>query len=184
MKHSAIFALGSLAVAICLFATPVASTAQPAPAPTMVPMNKPDFSSLMFLVGTWKCMQSLRGKQRSDTATTTVSADGMWLVTQDTSPPFDQYRTVAINGTTYTGYDSTIKQWIQIGIDSGGGYGTSTSPGWQGNTITWTTKNLDGSSGTDVNTKHSDTMYTDSSSATDAQGKTTNVTVTCNKEGS
>jgi hypothetical protein len=181
MKHPAILALAAVAFVLALVASPIVSAAQPAPAPTMVPMAKPDFSSMMFLTGTWNCSQMLRGKTRPDTNTTTMSPDGMWMVSQDVAPPFDQYRTVAINGTSYTGYDPTAKMWVQLGVDSSGGYGLGSSPGWQGNTITWTAKNLDGSTNTDVITKVSDTETSDASSATDAQGKTTNVTITCKK---
>jgi hypothetical protein len=184
MRHPALLLLSAAAFVLALVAAPVVSTAQPAPAPTMVPMAKPDFTPMMFLTGTWNCTQTLRGKPRPDTSTTTVGMNGMWMVTQDTAPPFDQYRTVAINGTTYMTYDPTTKQWIQVGVDTGGGYGISTSPGWQGNTITWTTKGLDGSSGTDVVTKTSDTQTSDASSGTDAQGHTTNTTITCTKGSS
>ena len=183
MKHPALLAFSAVALFLGLLASPVVLAAQPAPAPTMVPMTKPDFSSMMFLTGTWNCTQMLRGKTRPDTSTTTMGMDDMWMITQDTAPPFDQYRTATINSTTYTGYDSTVKQWIQISVDNGGGYGTSTSPGWQGNAITWTTKNLDGSSGTDGVTKVSDTATSDASSSTDAQGKTTNTTIRCTKSG-
>lgn len=181
MKHPALLMLSATAFALALLAAPVVSTAQPAPAPTMVPNAKPDFSSMMFLTGTWNCTQTLRGKARPDTSTTTVGLDGMWMVTQDTAPPFDTFRTWTINGTSYMTYDATTKQWVQVGVDSGGGYGISTSPGWQGSTITWTTKGLDGSSGSDVITKNSDTQTTDASSATDAQGHATNTTITCTK---
>jgi hypothetical protein len=181
MKHPALWTLGVIAFVLGLAAAPIVSTAQPAPAPTMVPVTKPDFSSMMFLTGTWNCTQMLRGKQRPDSSTTTVGMDGMWMVSQDTAPPFDQYRTMTINSTTYTGYDSTIKQWVGVEVGNDGSYGIGTSPGWQGNTITWTTKGLDGSSGTDVITKNSDTKTTDQSTATDAQGHTTNVTITCTK---
>jgi hypothetical protein len=184
MRHPALLLLSAAAFVVALVAVPVVSTAQPAPAPTMVPIPKPDFSSMMFLTGTWNCTQTLRGKPRPDTSTTTVGMNGMWMVTQDTAPPFDQYRTVTINGTNYMTYDPTTKQWIQVGVDTGGGYGISTSPGWQGKTITWTTKGLDGSSGTDVITKTSDTQTTDASSGTDPQGHTTNTTITCTKASS
>jgi len=110
--------------------------------------------------------------------------DGAWMVTQDTAPPFDQYRTYTITGITYTTYDPTIKQWVQTGVDSSGAYFTSTSPGWQGTTMTWTTKGLDGSSGTDVVTKVSDTKTTDDSTGTDASGKTTKTTINCTKASS
>ncbi len=183
MKHSALLTLAAVALVLGLAASPVVSAAQPAPAPTMVPMMKPDFSPMMFLMGTWTCTQMLRGKTRPDTSTTTMGLDDMWMVTQDAAPPFDQYRTVTINTTTYTGYDATTKQWVQISVDNSGGYSTSTSPGWQGNTMTWTTKNLDGSSATDVITKASDTETSDAQTATDAQGKTTNLTISCKKSG-
>ena len=93
MRHRALLILSSLAFTLAFVAAPAVSTAQPAPAPTTVPMPKPDFSSMMFLTGTWNCTQMLRGKQRPDTSTTTVDSDGMWMVTQDIAPPFDQYRT-------------------------------------------------------------------------------------------
>ena len=134
-----------------------------------------------FLMGTWTCTQMLRGSKRPDTSMTTMGMDGMWMVTQDTAPPFDKYRNYAVTSTTYMGYDPSTKMWIQTGVDSTGGYFTSTSPGWQGNTITWATKGLDGSSATDVVTKSSETSTTDASSGTDAQGKTTSTTIACTK---
>lgn len=183
MKHPALFTLSAVALVVGLLAPPIASTAQPAPGPTMVPLTKPDFSSMMFLTGTWNCTQMLRGKMRPDTSTATIGMDGMWMVTQDTAPPFDQYRTVTINGTNYMTYDPTIKQWVSIGVDSGGGYGMESSPGWVGNTMTSTGKGLDGSTFTDVLTKNSDTSTTDVNTATDAQGKTTKTTIQCRKAG-
>lgn len=181
MKHPALIAFGCAALVFGLATAPIVSTAAPDPAPTPVPMPHQDFSSMMFLTGNWSCTQMLRGKLRPDTSTTAVSMDGAWLVTQDTAPPFDQYRTYAIHGTTYVGYDSTVKQWIQTGVDSAGGYFTSTSPGWQGSTMVWTTKGLDGSSGTDTFTKVSDTETTDDSTNTDSTGKATKTMVTCKK---
>lgn len=113
-----------------------------------------------------------------------MGMDGAWMVTEDTAPPFDQYRTVTIKSTTYTAYDPTIKQWVQVGADTSGGYGITTSPGWQGNAITWTTKGLDGSSGTDVITKVSDTETSDASTGTDAKGNVTKTTIHCTKSAS
>jgi len=184
MRQPALFALALMALVLGLVASPLVSSAQPAPAPTMVPIAKPDFSSMQFLTGSWNCTEMLRGKQRPDTSTTSVGMDGMWMVSQDSAPPFDQYRTVTINTTSYTGYDPTIKQWVTIGVGSDGGYFTASSPGWQGNTITWTAKGLDGSTGTDVVTKNSDTQTTDVNTLTDAKGKTTSYTTTCTKANS
>jgi hypothetical protein len=147
----------------------------------MVPISKPDFSSMMFLTGNWNCSQMLRGKMRPDSSATAISPDGMWMVTDDTAPPFDQYRTMTIVSKSYVGYDPTIKQWVNVGVDNSGAYFMASSPGWQGNTITWTSKGLDGSTATDVITKVSDSETSDASSATDAQGKTTTTTITCKK---
>jgi hypothetical protein len=188
MKHLASIVLSAIALAVAFAVVPAVSSAQPAPAYsqpapsyTPVPNTKPDFSSMSFLTGTWNCSGMVRGSKRPDTSTTTMGLDGTWMVTQDSAPPFDQYRTYTINSTTYTGYDPTTKLWIQTGVDSSGAYFTSTSPGWQGSTMTWTTKNLDGSSGTDAFTKNSDTSTTDVATNTDAQGHATNVTTTCTK---
>jgi hypothetical protein len=183
MKNVALLALSAIALTLGLGAFPVVSVASPDPAPTPVSIVKPDFSSMMFLTGTWNCTQMLRGKRRPDTSTTTVAMDGMWMVTQDSAPPFDQYRSVTINATGYVTYDSAIKQWVTLGVDSGGGYGMQSSPGWQGNTITWTGKGLDGSTFTDVITKVSDTQTTDDNTVTDAKGKVTKTTIACTKSG-
>jgi hypothetical protein len=184
MKHPALVVMSAVALVLGFLAAPVVSAAQPAPAPTMVPATHPDFSSMMFLTGTWNCTQMLRGKTRPDTSTTTIGMNGAWMISQDTAPPFDQYRTYAIDGTDYMTYDPTIKQWVSIGVDSGGGYGMQSSPGWQGNVMTWTGKSLDGSTFTDVITKNSETQTTDQSTVTDAQAHTTKTTVTCTKASS
>jgi hypothetical protein len=185
MKKQVFLALTLFAALTGTIALPIRLVAQtPTAAPTPVPVIKPDFSTMMFLTGTWTCHQPLRGGDRPDTSTTTMSADGVWMVTQDTAPPFDKYRTYAIHGTSYLGWDPTIKQWVQVGVDSSGGYGISSSPGWTGNTIMWTTKNLDGSSGTDTITKVSDTETNDASSATDTKGAVTTVAIHCVKSGS
>lgn len=184
MRNSALLVLGGLAFALALVAAPIVSTAQPAPSPTMVPMAKPDFSSMMFLTGTWNCTQTVRGKPRPDTSTTTIDKDGMWMVTQDTAPPFDQYRTFPVNSTSWTTYDPTVKQWVTVGTDNTGGYFLASTPGWQGNTMTSTSTGLDGTKVGDVLTKVSDTETTDVNTVTDPQGKVTTTNVSCKKSAS
>ena len=80
-------------------------------------------------------------------------------------------------------YDPTIKQWVTVYSDNLGGYGIESTSGWQGNAATWNGKGLDGSTVTDVITKVSDTETSDANTATDPQGKVTNVTITCKKNG-
>lgn len=184
MKQAASISFALVALALGLIFAPAVSQAQPAPSYTPVPVATPDFSSMMFSTGTWNCTQMLRGSKRPNTSTTTIGMDGQWMMSQDVAPPFDKYRTVSINTTTYTTYDPTVKQWVQLSVDTGGGYGMSTSPGWQGNTMIWTTKNLDGSSGTDTSTKVSETQTTDDITSTDAQGHMTKMHIDCTKSAS
>ncbi len=106
------------------------------------------------------------------------------MVTQDSAPPFDQYRNWTVNQMSYMTYDPTIKRWVEVSHDNGGGYLLTSSPGWQGNTMTWTATTLDGTRGTDVVTKDSDTKTTDHLTVTDAQGHVTNTTTTCTKASS
>jgi hypothetical protein len=183
MKNFVLSALGCALLAIGLSATPLVSTAQmtTAAAPTPVPIPKPDFSPMNFLVGTWTCTQPLRGKTRAETDVYTMSNDGMWLVDAATSPPFDQYRTVAQNTMTYMTYDPTIKQWVTTTYDNFGGYGLESTSGWQGNVASWSGKGLDGGSYSDVITKVSDTESSDANTTTDPKGVVTTVTISCKK---
>jgi hypothetical protein len=183
MKNFVLSALGCALLAIGLSATPLVSTAQmtTAAAPTPVPIPKPDFSPMNFLVGTWTCTQPLRGKTRSETDVYTMSNDGMWLVDAATSPPFDQYRTVAQNTMTYMTYDPTIKQWVTTTYDNFGGYGLESTSGWQGNVASWSGKGLDGGSYSDVIRKVSDTESSDANTTTDPKGVVTTVTISCKK---
>lgn len=155
-----------------------------APGPTPVPLQKPDFSSMMFLTGTWECHQMLRGKDRPDTSVTTIGGDGAYMVTQDTAPPFDRYRTFTVKSTSYLTYDRTIQKWVSVGIDNTGGYFLSSSPGWNGNTLSSSGKGLDGSMGSDVLTKVSNTETVDHFTGTDPKGKVTKTVTTCKKTSS
>lgn len=170
---------------VALSSAPVVSTAQTttAAAPTPVPVPHPDFSPMNFLLGTWTCTQPLRGKTRSETDVYAMSGDGMWMVDTATSQPFDRYRTVAQTGNTYMTYDPTVKQWVTVYYDNLGGYGIESTPGWQGNTASWSGKGLDGSTVSDVITKVSDTQTSDANTTTDPKGTVTNVTIRCKKNG-
>jgi hypothetical protein len=186
MKHWALVAFGCALFAVGLAASPLASIADTAPmaAPTPVPIPHPDFTSMNFLLGTWSCTQPLRGKTRPETDVYSMGMDGMWMVDQSTAPPFDEFRTVAQNGMAYTTYDSGVKQWVTVNVDSLGGYGIESTPGWQGNTALWSGKGLDGTTFTDAITKVSDMETSDLSTTTDPQGKVTKVTITCKKSSS
>lgn len=153
-------------------------------APTPVPDMKPALSSMSFMVGTWKCVATVRGKSRPDTITYSMALDGRWLYGHDVAPVFDKFRTRAIVGESYTTFNPLNHMWIQTGVDSFGGYGIGTSPGWKGNKITWTaTVTSDGSTGSDTTTKVSDTKTVDVATGNDKSGKMQpTTTTTCNKQ--
>ncbi len=137
----------------------------------------------MFL-GAWTCNQMVRGKNRPDMSTTTMGLDGQYMVTHDVAPAFDKYRSQAVVGDSYTTYNSISHQWVTVAVDSFGGYSVSTSPGWVGNTMsTKTEMTNDGSTGSDVLTKISDTKTSDASVSTDPQGNVTHATISCTKTG-
>jgi len=152
-------------------------------APTPVPDMKPDLSAMSFMLGTWSCKSHVRGSERPDTSTTTMDLDGRWMRSHDVAPPFDKFRSRPIVTDTFTTYNPDLKIWVSTWVDNFGGYGTVTSPGWDGNKITWTTVvSQDGSTGSDTTTKDSDTHTTDVANGKDRDGKPTpTVTTVCSK---
>lgn len=85
-------------------------------------------------------------------------------------------------------YDPSTSRWIDIYTDDGGGYNVSTSPGWNGNSITWTdmviTKtNATASTNPTTIRKISSTRTTLTSSFKEPSGRTVGVVGTCTKGG-
>jgi hypothetical protein len=153
-------------------------------APTPVPDVKPDLSSMNYLMGTWKCQGVVRGSRRPNTTTYSTSMNGHWIVGHDVAPPFDQYRTRAIHTDSWQTYNPLNHLWVTTFIDDFGDYGMSTSPGWNGSSMTTTivTAN-DGTRGHDTLTKISDTQTRDVAWSTDKSGKPNpTVTTTCTKQ--
>jgi len=160
----------TLALAAALVLTVAGARAQAPPTP--VPDMKPDLSSMAFLMGTWSCHSTVRGSARPDTTTYTMDYDGRWIKAHDTAPAFDRFRTRSIVSDTWMTYNRDMHQWVQTAVDNFGGYGVSTSPGWNGNQMTWTAAlTQDGSTGSDTVTKVSDRETRDVSTGKDKNGK-------------
>ncbi len=124
----------------------------------------------------------VRGKDRPDTSTTTMALDGQYMLTHDTAPPFDKYRTRAIKSETYTTYNSRTHEWVNIAVDSFGGYSVSASPGWKGDTMTTHIMMAqDGTTGSDVLTKASDSKTIDKAVTKSPNGTITRNTTVCTK---
>src|SRR5579864_3754316 len=126
--------LSVCAVALALLGTGIAFAAQPTP----VPNTAPDFSSMKFLLGTWHCRQKItRPGDRRETDTYTMAYDGWQMQEHMDSPPFDKYRTRHEVGDSWATWDPMSKLWVSQTVDNFGAFGLVTSPGWVGNTITW-----------------------------------------------
>lgn len=145
---------------------------QVAVAPTPVPNAAPSLSGLTYFSGTWTCNQTLRGKARPDTSTTTLALDGRWLHSHDVAPPFDKYRTSPVVTESYLSYNQKMHRYVSISVDSFTGYDFATSPGWEGNTFAWTDRATDtGDMGVQTITKVSASSYRWNSTGRHANGK-------------
>jgi hypothetical protein len=95
-------------------------------------------------------------------------------------------RATGFTATDWYTYDANAKRWIDITVGSYGGYGYSTSTGWEHGHILWGADSFlpDGdvtsSTGTLI-TKISDTKLTTASAFTTTAGLLNRVTGTCTK---
>jgi len=144
----------SIGFALAVLESGYALAAQPTP----VPYVAPDFSSMNFLLGTWRCDDHQAGRpgKRIEVDKYWIAYDGSQMQAHAVSPPFDKYRTRDEVEDTFTTYDPTIRLWINQYVDNFAGYGLSTSPGWIGDTLTWSWTNLDRTTGREVIMKISD----------------------------
>lgn len=155
---------------------------------TPIPVNpKPDFSKMQFLTGNWACTvkSSRRPAPFKTTSTARTSTDGYWIITRTTNQkmPWTPRSFMAEDRMTY---DPSTQRWVDITYDEQGGYDLSTSPGWNGNTITWTDVAYPKTNATAVNnptmmTKVSDTKTTSKSTFREPSGRLVTVVTTCNK---
>ncbi|MBV9439403.1 MAG: hypothetical protein JOZ24_05380 [Candidatus Eremiobacteraeota bacterium] len=133
--------LRTLLMAACLAAIPAAGLAQPSPAPATTPVplpQKPDFSALQFLVGTWNCSEqsSRRPAPITSTITWTMDPGGYWLIGRVSNPGVPWFPH-ASTGTNMITYDADAKRWVEVFSGSFGDYDVATSPGVSGGGITW-----------------------------------------------
>ena len=168
-----IYVLAAILLWGALPSTPVvAATATP------VPQMKADWSPWAFEVGTWLCHGTVTNRvgDRVETDVNSMELDNHWMVTKFDSPPFDPQRTKHSIGVGYLTWDSDNHVWYSWGADNfGAALGYSTSPGWNGNTLTMTAYTMKNEKwttmGRTVTTKASDTVLRDVSY--DENGKVT-----------
>jgi hypothetical protein len=155
---------------------------------TPIPTNaKPDFSKMQFLTGTWSC--SVKSSRRPAAFRTTsnarMSTDGYWLITRTTTQK-TAWMNRPLTSEDKATYDASTGRWVDISTDDEGGYDISTSPGWNGNTITWTDQLYPKTNATATNnpttmTKVSDRRTTSKTSFREPSGRLITVNTTCTK---
>ncbi|WP_317996264.1 hypothetical protein [Vulcanimicrobium alpinum] len=165
------------------------SATVPPKAPTYPVPVKPDFSSMKFLLGTWKCAthSERRGNEASlATITYTMAPDGYFMKSLTKSQKVS-YAAVGYTATDWYTYDNDAKRWIDVTVGSSGAYGYSTSMGWQNSYMLWGADSflpngdVTSSTGT-LMTKISDTKYTTKQAFTTAAGLLNRVTGSCAKQ--
>jgi hypothetical protein len=176
-----------VAAAVMAAATPSLAGAQVETTPIPTP-NKPNFSSMSFLVGTWTCStkSSRRPAAFMTTSTYTTDPGGWWMNEMSVTNPMKWFPTKVTTWDKFT-YDSDTHRWVDVTYGTPNAYGLSFSRGWTDNKMVWHDVSFaptsDISSQTDNTiTKVSDTKMTTSSSFTEAKGgRVVSVTGVCTK---
>jgi hypothetical protein len=174
-----------LALAATLSSAPAIAQVETTPIPAAV---KPDFSSMRFLVGTWRCStkSSRRPMAYVTTLTYALDASGYWLEETTTVKP-PAWEPTPLRTYDKITYDADTKRWIDVSYGDQGAYGLLTSNGWSANNLVWMdrafTSGASMKSTTDTTwTKASPTKYTTYMSFEEAgSGRTVTVNGICTK---
>jgi hypothetical protein len=177
-----------IAAAVVLAALiPASGFAQVESTPVPAP-QKPDFSSVSFMVGTWTCKTKSSRRPAAFTTVSTYSLDptGFWMNETSTTPKTSWIATTLRTWDKIT-YDTDSKRWVDVSYGDRGGYALSYSKGWNGNQIAW--HDITFAPGPDINsqtdittTKTSATKMMSSSSFTETKtGRRVMVAATCVK---
>ncbi len=178
-----------LALCACVVLTSGLGLAQTMESTPIPAVPKPNFSSMNFMIGTWSCStkSSRRPAPYLTTATYTASPDGWWIDETSVTNPVAWFPHKTSNYDKIT-FDATTNRWVDVSYGDLGAYGSSTSHGWNGDSIVWHdlsfAPNSDVKSESDTTvTKNSETRMTATSSFTEGSGRTISVVTKCNKKG-
>lgn len=180
---------GVVMVAIfAIAAVPLHAPAQVESTPVPAP-QKPNLSSMSFLVGTWSCStkSARRPAAYMTTSTYTMDPAGYWLDETSVTNPNSWIPTKITTYDKIT-YDSDTHRWVDVTYGPNGGYGLAFASGWNGDKISWHdvsfAPSADISAQTNnVITKVSASKVTFASSFTEAKtGRHVAVTGSCTKQ--
>ncbi len=187
MHKFTISSLGTI-LAVALFAGGGLASAAPKIEATPVPAaQKPDFSSMKFLAGTWNCINrsARRPGPYKTTVTYAMDSSGYWMTSHNVVHPAS-WIPHEFAGDGKMTYNASSKQWVEIDTDDRGGYAVQTSNGWHGNSMTWSDAlaSMSGnivSMNPTVQRKVSDTQITSSGSFKVKSGRTIMTSTVCTK---
>jgi hypothetical protein len=175
----------TLVSAAALLIVASAAMAQEAPKPA------PEMSKLAWFAGTWSCTgDSPAGPfgpahKTQSTITLKRDLDGFWYDGMMT-----EMKTASnphpVKGMLHLGYDSASKQYVQVWVDNTGSWSTEMSPGWEGDTITFTGDQVvmgKKGSAKDTITKKGNNQFTHKFELTMDEQTSTIVDETCKKAG-
>jgi hypothetical protein len=177
---------GSLLLAtLAATVAPAGAQVESTPIPAAV---KPDFSSMRFLVGTWRCSTKSSRRPLAYVTTSVYALDisGYWLEETTTVKP-PAWEPTPLRTYDKITYDADTKRWVDVSYGDQGAYGLTTSQGWSGDRLMWHDRafvpgaSIQTSTDTIV-TKVSPTKYTTSTSFVEAgSGRTVTVNGICTK---
>ena len=119
----------SCALALLLMVTAGAAIAAPRIEGTPIPTApKPDWSSMRFLIGTWKCTDysSRRPAPFQTTEVYSMDATGYWMIRNDTIHTASWIPHEVHSQTRYT-WDAFAHRWVRIAMSEFGTYSVATA---------------------------------------------------------
>ena len=108
-----------------------------------LPKPAPEMENLKWFAGSWSCSgnspESPFGPAHKTQSTISLKRDldgfwydGMMTEMKTASNPHP------VKGMLHLGYDSGSKQYVQVWVDNTGSWSNEMSPGWEGDTMTFT----------------------------------------------
>lgn len=162
MKRLLLPILASAAISLSLSGNATAAATPP---------NAAQMAPLQYLIGTWHCTWTSGTQSGSEDQIFETALDGAWLQEKEVVAGRNGRPTVL--SIHYTGYDPATKSYMHVGPDADGTYEIAQSP----DASLWRNP---GTANVFTHTKISDTQRT--MAETDrSNGKTVNITMTCNK---
>jgi len=173
-----------LAIAAIPLRVPAQVESTPVPTP-----QKPNLSSMAFLVGTWSCStkSARRPAAYMTTSTYTMDPSGFWIDETSVTNP-NSWIPAKLTVYDKLTYDGDTHRWVDVTYGPNGAYGLAFASGWNGDKISWhdvsfaPTADISAQTNNTI-TKVSASKVTFASSFTEAKtGRHVAVTGSCTKQ--